>query len=58
MLKANDSLSDLDDVRTEPRSVVIEKRGTPKGYCSAFREHVKLAPEPEVLKLIGDGIKA
>ena len=40
---------------TERRSLIIEKRGTPKAVLMDIRDYVKLAaPEPEVLKLIGD----
>jgi prevent-host-death family protein len=41
-------------VEEERRSLVIEKRGTPKAVLLGIREYVKLAaPEPEVLKIIG-----
>lgn len=40
---------------TERRSLIIEKRGTPTAVLMDIRDYVKLAaPEPEVLKLIGD----
>lgn len=39
----------------ERRSLVIEKRGTPKGALLSIRDCVRLgAPEPEVLKAIGE----
>jgi hypothetical protein len=39
----------------ERRSLVIEKRGTPTAVLLNIRDYVKLAaPEPEVLRLIGD----
>ena len=42
----------IDDER---RSLVIEKRGTPKAVLLSIRDYVKLAaPEPEVLRVIGD----
>jgi prevent-host-death family protein len=42
-------------VADEHRSLVIEKRGTPKAVLLSIRDYVRLAaPEPEVLKLIGD----
>ena len=42
-------------VEDERRSLVIEKRGTPKAVLLSIRDYVKLAaPEPEVLKLIGE----
>ena len=45
-------------VEEERRSLVIEKRGTPKAVLLGIREFVKLAaPEPEVLKIIGDESK-
>ena len=48
----------LDRVEGEQRSLVIEKRGTPKAVVLSVREYVKLAaPEPEVLRLIGEDSK-
>ena len=45
----------LRQVDDEPRSLVIEKRGTPKAVLLSIRDYVRLAaPEPEVLKLIGE----
>ena len=42
-------------VETEHRSLVIEKRGTPRAVLLSIRDYVKLAaPEPEVLRLIGE----
>lgn len=42
-------------VADERRAVVIEKRGTPKAVLLSIRDYVRLAaPEPEVLRLIGD----
>ncbi|MGO9326014.1 MAG: type II toxin-antitoxin system Phd/YefM family antitoxin [Terracidiphilus sp.] len=42
----------------EGRSLVIEKRGTPTAVLLNIREYVKLAaPEPEILKVIGDEAK-
>ena len=42
-------------VEDERRSVVIEKRGTPKAVLLSIRDYVKLAaPEPEVLRVIGE----
>ena len=39
----------------EHRSLVIEKRGTPKPVLLSIREYVRLAsPEPEVLRVIGE----
>ncbi len=41
-------------VDDERRSLVIEKRGTPKAVLLSIRDYVKLAaPEPEVLRVIG-----
>jgi len=41
-------------VEDERRSLVIEKRGTPKAVLMSIRDYVRLAaPEPQVLKLIG-----
>lgn len=45
-------------VDVEQRSLVIEKRGTPTAVLMNLRDYVKLAaPEPEVLKLIGQEAK-
>ena len=45
----------LTRVDDEQRSLVIEKRGTPRAVLLSIRDYVKLAaPEPEVLKIIGD----
>jgi prevent-host-death family protein len=45
-------------VEEERRSLVIEKRGTPKAVLLGIREYVKLAaPEPEVLRIIGEESK-
>jgi prevent-host-death family protein len=45
-------------VEDERRSLVIEKRGMPKAVLLSIRDYVRLsAPEPEVLKLIGEESK-
>jgi prevent-host-death family protein len=45
----------LNRVDNERRSLVIEKRGTPKAVLLSIRDYVKLAaPEPEVLRIIGE----
>jgi prevent-host-death family protein len=45
-------------VEDEHRSLVIEKRGTPKAVLLSIRDYVRLAaPEPEVLRLIGEDPK-
>jgi prevent-host-death family protein len=45
----------LRQVEEEQRSLVIEKRGTPQAVLLSIREYVRLsAPEPEVLKLLGE----
>lgn len=42
-------------VEDECRSLVIEKRGTPKAVLLSIRDYVRLAaPEPEVLRVIGE----
>ena len=42
-------------VEDERRSLVIEKRGTPKAVLLSIRDYVRLAaPEPEVLLVIGE----
>ena len=48
----------LNRVDGERRSLVIEKRGTPKAVLLSIRDYVKLAaPEPEVLRIIGEESK-
>jgi PHD/YefM family antitoxin component YafN of YafNO toxin-antitoxin module len=48
----------LDDLDNEGRSLVIEKRGTARAVLMSLREYVKLAaPEPEILKIIGEDAK-
>jgi prevent-host-death family protein len=45
----------LSRVDNERRSLVIEKRGTPRAVLLSIRDYVKLAaPEPEVLRIIGE----
>ena len=45
-------------VEAERRSLVIEKRGAPKAVLLSIRDYVRLAaPEPEVLKIIGEESK-
>src|SRR5438552_11421623 len=42
-------------VEDERRSLVIEKRGTPRAVLLSIRDYVRLAaPEPEVLRLIDE----
>jgi|SRR5271168_1259679 len=42
-------------IDVERRSLIIEKRGTPTAVLLNIRDYVKLAaPEPEILKIIGD----
>ena len=42
----------------EHRSLVIEERGTPKAVLLSIRDYVRLAaPEPEVLRIIGEEAK-
>jgi prevent-host-death family protein len=44
----------LTRVDVEQRSLIIEKRGTPRAILLSIRDYVKLAaPEPEILRLIG-----
>jgi prevent-host-death family protein len=41
-------------VDEEKRSLVIEKRGTPKAVLLSIRDYVRLAtPEPDVLRVLG-----
>ena len=45
-------------VEDERRSLVIEKRGTPKAVLISIRDYVRLAPpEPEVLRAIGQELQ-
>ncbi len=44
----------LKQVEDERRSLIIEKRGTPKAVLLSIRDYVRLAaPEPEVLRAMG-----
>jgi prevent-host-death family protein len=41
-------------VEDEGRTLVIEKRGSPRAVILSIRDYVRLAaPEPEVLRIIG-----
>ncbi|MGB7024983.1 MAG: type II toxin-antitoxin system Phd/YefM family antitoxin, partial [Candidatus Acidiferrales bacterium] len=45
----------LNRVEDERRSLIIEKRGTPRAVLLSIRDYVKLAaPEPEILRIIGE----
>src|SRR5207302_1031637 len=49
----------LRQVEDESRSLVIEKRGTPRAVLLSIRDYVRLAtPEPEVLRVIGEESRA
>lgn len=49
----------LQRVEDEGRSLVIEKRGSPRAVLLSIRDYVRLAvPEPEVLRIIGQESKA
>ena len=42
-------------IEQERRSLVIQKRGTPKAVLLSIRDYVRLAaPEPEVMRVIGE----
>lgn len=42
-------------VEDEGRSLVIEKRGSPRAVLLSLKDYVRLAaPEPEVLRIIGE----
>jgi prevent-host-death family protein len=46
-------------VEDEQRSLVIEKRGTPRAVLLSIRDYVRLAaPEPDVLRIVGEESKA
>lgn len=48
----------LKSVEDSEQSLVIEKRGRPRAVLVGIPHYVRLAaPEPEVLKLIGEGAK-
>ena len=48
----------LQRVETERRSLLIEKRGSPKAVLLSIKDYVRLAaPEPEILKAIGEESK-
>ena len=45
-------------IEDERRSLVIEKRGTPRAVLLSIRDYVRLAaPEPEVLAILGEESK-
>ena len=45
----------LQRVEEEGRSLVIEKRGSPRAVLLSIRDYVRLAvPEPDVLRIIGE----
>lgn len=49
----------LRQVEEQRHSLVIEKRGTPRAVLLSIRDYVRLAaPEPEVLRIIGEESKA
>ncbi len=54
-LQARTNFSELlRRVEQERRSMVIEKRGTPRAVLLSIRDYVRLAsPEPEVLQALG-----
>ena len=46
-------------VENERRSLIIEKRGTPRAVLLSIRDYVRLAaPEPDVLRVLGEESKA
>ncbi len=46
-------------VESERHSLIIEKRGTPRAVLLSIRDYARLAaPEPEVLKMIGEESRA
>jgi prevent-host-death family protein len=49
----------LRQVDTGRRSLVIQKRGAPAAVLLSIRDYVRLAaPEPEILKIIGEESRA
>ena len=54
-LRARANFGKLLNEVEERRSLVIEKRGTPRAVLLSLRDYVKLAaPEPEILRIIGE----
>lgn len=54
-LRARANFGKLLNQVEERKSLVIEKRGTPRAVLLSLRDYVKLAaPEPEVLRIIGE----
>lgn len=48
----------LDQIESEGKSLVIEKRGRPKAVLLSIRDYVRLAaPEPEILRIVGEESK-
>ena len=48
----------LNRIETDGKSLIIEKRGTPRAVLLSIRDYVRLAaPEPEVLRLLGEDSK-
>lgn len=46
-------------IEDERRSLIIEKRGTPRAVLLSIRDYVRLAaPEPEVLRILGEESEA
>ncbi len=49
----------LDHVDGERRSLIIEKRGTPRAVLMSLQDYVRLAaPEHEILRIIGEEAEA
>jgi len=49
----------LERVEDERRSLIIEKRGTPRAVLLSIRDYVRLAaPEPDILRIIGEESRA
>jgi prevent-host-death family protein len=49
----------LHQVEKERRSLVIEKRGTPRAVLLSIRQYVRLAaPEPDILRALGEDSKS
>ena len=58
-LRAHNNFGELlRRVEDEGRSLVIEKRGSPRAVLLSIRDYVRLAvPEPEVLRILGQESK-
>ena len=58
-LRARANFGKLSRVENDRHSLIIEKRGTPRAVLLGLQDYLRLAaPEPEVLRLIGEESEA